>query len=71
MKTFWQEPTVIGDCIISGEEPWPVGDENAGVAERELPRDTETRMEHVYIDSGEDSSGWHVLPSMFAASVSS
>jgi hypothetical protein len=44
MKTFCRLPTVIGDCVlISGEVPWPVGDENAGVAERELLNDTEKR----------------------------
>lgn len=41
IKTFWQDPTVIGDWIITGDEPCPVGEEKAGVAERELPNDTE------------------------------
>lgn len=40
MNTFWHDPTVIGDCIINGDVPCPVGDENAGVAERELPNET-------------------------------
>lgn len=46
MKTFWQDPTVIGDCIISGDVPGPVGDENAGVADRELPNDTVNQINY-------------------------
>lgn len=31
---------MIGDCMIDGDEAWPVGEENAGVADRELPSET-------------------------------
>jgi len=42
MNTLACDPTVTGDCITHGEEPWPVGDENAGVADRD-PRETENK----------------------------
>lgn len=42
INTFWRGPTVIGDCAMDGDEAWPVGEENAGVADRELPRETTT-----------------------------
>lgn len=42
MKTFWRGPTVTGDRMMDGDEAWPVGEENAGVADRELPSDTKT-----------------------------
>lgn len=41
MKTLCRLPIVTGDCAtFVGELPCPVGDENAGVAERELLSDT-------------------------------
>lgn len=41
-KTLCLGPTVTGDCIVQGEIA--VGEENAGVADRELPRDTVTNQ---------------------------
>jgi hypothetical protein len=44
MNKFCRFPTVTGDWAgINGDEPCPVGDENAGVAERELLRDTKIK----------------------------
>lgn len=41
MKTFCRLPTETGDWFgINDGDPWPVGDEKAGVAERELLSDT-------------------------------
>lgn len=41
INTFWRLPTVSGDWLTTnGDDPWPVGDEKAGVAERELLSDT-------------------------------
>ena len=40
INKFCREPTVIGDCIIDGDEACPVGEENAGVADLELPSET-------------------------------
>jgi hypothetical protein len=41
MKTFCLLPTETGDWLaINGDDPCPVGDEKAGVAERELLSDT-------------------------------
>lgn len=39
---FCRLPIITGDCVASGDDPCPVGDENEllGVAERELLRDT-------------------------------
>lgn len=41
IKTFCLFPTVTGDWLgISGDDPWPVGDENAGVADLLLLSET-------------------------------
>lgn len=39
---FCRLPIITGDCVASGDDPCPVGDEKEllGVAERELLRDT-------------------------------
>lgn len=42
INTFCRLPTETGDWLgIKGDVPCPVGDENAGVADLELLRDTE------------------------------
>lgn len=52
MKTFCREPTVMGDCIICGEDPWAFG-EKAGVADLELPKETDknTYNRRQYVDN--------------------
>jgi hypothetical protein len=72
MKTFCRFPTVIGDCVlISGDVPWPVGDENAGVAERELLKDTEKRRQisHFSRESARKSQFTQAFHIKFGASL--
>lgn len=52
IKTLCRLPTVTGDgATFNGELPWPVGDENAGVADLELLKDTEKKIKSLIANS--------------------
>lgn len=87
MNKFWRFPTVTGDWFaFIGDDTWFVGDENDGVAERELLKDTvglnskkKTGCDFInglnsnffYKTGGIQKNTYSNIPSTFAVSISS